>query len=117
MAEKIADQVKQRHLRNGQLISEFMESDVYKEIIGPDMDDMIGSIGSYKIGEFWTPGSVCVLKRTDDELRYLSGYQAGLLELSIKWKQYIRKAETEKEVAQKDITPMMEDMEVMNEGH
>jgi len=71
-----------------------LESEVYRDVIGPDIDSMIFSISGYKTNEgFWASGNIADRRLDTDTLKYLSGYQAALVELSMKFKYYIRQGE------------------------
>lgn len=86
-----------KKLHEAQLVSEFLESDVYKEVISKKLDEMISGIGGYKEGDFWKAGSGALRSISGDMLRYVSGYQAGLIEFSMFLKRVIQDGQKAKE--------------------
>ena len=101
-----AELVNQRVLRNANLINEFISSDVYKELISLDIDDMVSSCGAYVKDGFWNPGAINSRVTSASDLRYYAGYQAGLIELSRMWRDYIKLGERAlKKANEKDTNP------------
>lgn len=110
--------INQRHLRNAKLIEDLLASEVYRELVGPDIDEMVARISGGKRDGFFFAGDIEQRKCTPEDRTWLAGYQAALIELSMKWYQYIRKGkqvagqmaqETNQQEPDQMETPLMED--------
>lgn len=78
--------LQQRDLKlvaNGQLVEDLLKSEVWQEIIGPELHKLISSAGSYQMPDGrWLPGTG-VLPGVQDSIRtHSSGYQCGLMDFS-----------------------------------
>ena len=65
--------------RNGELVEEMLETEAWREIVLPVLNESIASVsGRYTNGR-WHHGD---LTRTDNERNFLAGYQKGLMDLN-----------------------------------
>lgn len=111
--------INKKRVHNSKLVEDFLESEVYRELIQPDIDDMIAVSGASKDKDgFWRAGDIHRKDIDSEALKWLSGYQTALIELSMKLKAYLRDGKlAEREMAEainddEDyINPMEEDYE------
>ena len=85
------EQREHKLVHNGQLVEELIRSEVWQEIVGPQLHDMIsGSIGFQKKDGRWLQGHWAKSRLPDNERIFSAGYSSGLMEFSNSMLDFIR---------------------------
>lgn len=108
---------------NGELVEELLESEVYKDIIKPLLDESIASVDGKQINHKWLFGE---FNKTINltKLQFYSGYSIALKEfanrlisfIEAKNNLQIQKEEAKKEKHQPIINPFLEDLNEFNKA-
>lgn len=107
---------------NAELVEELIESEVYRDILKPLIDEAVASVEGKQIEGKWFLGD---FNRSDnpDRLQFLRGYSLALKEFNNRLLSFIeakhelqRKKEEEKaEVRQPLVNPFLEELKEMND--
>ena len=75
--------VDQKLVENGEMVENMLKSDVWQEIVGPELYRRIVSAkGHQKSDGRWVIGTWAITNATNDEMKYAAGYIGGLMEFS-----------------------------------
>lgn len=102
-------QDQERDLKNAQLAEEFTSSEFWKKILSPYIDAVIHNISGKKKDGFWMAGEMAARATKPDDFKYLSGYEASMIELSMFISSLIRRGEKIKKQSQEQEDDLLED--------
>ncbi len=79
----VDESFKHKIVQNGTLVEELVRSEVWQNIIGPEIHTMIGKVGSYQLPSGkWMAAHWAHPTTSPTERTYDAGYMAGLIEFS-----------------------------------